>query len=94
MHMHGTQLQHFAEITDGGCPWAGTCHIEEDIRLHATKPSVGWRWYDRAGRCGEITEAKEGLFYVYTSLIREDMGTHHRYEQHISCPERIFSIHN
>ena len=41
MHMHGTQLQHFAEITDGGCPWAGTCHIEEDIRLYGTKPSVG-----------------------------------------------------
>ena len=83
------QLQHFAEVSDGGGAWVGTCNIEKDIRLNAPKPSVGYRWYDRIGCYREITEAKESLISIYTILIRKDMGTHNRYVQHISCPETL-----
>ena len=37
------QLQHFAEVSDGGGAWVGTRNIEKDISLNAPKPSVGDR---------------------------------------------------
>ena len=37
------QLQHFAEVSDGGGACVGTLNIEKDVSLNAPKPSVGYR---------------------------------------------------
>ena len=42
------QLQHFAEVSDGGGAWVGTRNIEKDKGLNATQ-TIGWGTADMTG---------------------------------------------